>query len=255
MLIAGNWKMNTLAAEGVALAQEIAALAAAEQPADTSLLVCPPFTGLASVASALRGTLVSVGAQNCHHLASGAYTGEVSAVMLASVGASFVILGHSERRQYCGETDEMVNHKMHAALAANLVPIVCIGETLDERQGGTTESVLRSQLAGSLAGLAVSSPDDVVVAYEPVWAIGTGLAATAEQIRDTHAFIRTELEALLGSAGTAVKILYGGSLKSSNAREVFACANVDGGLIGGAALQAADFLAIARAASAAALAR
>ncbi|WP_200845257.1 triose-phosphate isomerase [Roseomonas sp. 18066] len=234
-LIAGNWKMNGTLAEAIDLARSVAA--APPQKAD--LLVCPPFPHLVPVAGALLKSEVALGAQDCHAAAKGAHTGDVSAAMLADLGAGYVILGHSERRADHGETDATVRAKAEAALAAKLVPVVCVGESEAERLSGQAEAVVATQLAGSLPeGFAAAGG---VVAYEPVWAIGTGRTPTEDDIAAMHARIRAEL----GATGAKLRILYGGSMKPSNAAAILALPNVDGGLIGGASLKAEDFLAIA----------
>jgi triosephosphate isomerase (TIM) len=241
-LIAGNWKMNGLAADGVALARAVAERAEKEA-LRCDLLVCPPATLLARVADALEGTKVAVGAQDCHVKASGAHTGDVSAVMVKDAGAAFVIVGHSERRADHGETDAVVRAKAEAGRAAGLVPIVCIGETAAERDAGKTMSVLARQIRGSVPpGLGAA---EVVVAYEPVWAIGTGRTPTTAEIEGAHAHIRSELIGHSGAGAEAVRILYGGSLNPGNAKAILAVAGVNGGLIGGASLKAEDFLAVA----------
>lgn len=242
-LIAGNWKMNMLAAEGIALARAIGAKA---DGASCDLLVCPPAPILQSVAEALADTIVAVGGQDCHEAESGAYTGDVSAAMVGDAGASHVILGHSERRHGLGETDARVRAKTVAAHAAGLVAIVCIGETEAERDAGQTLDVLGAQLAGSLPDNGISGAN-TVVAYEPVWAIGTGRTPTLDEVEAAHSHIRTTLEGALGSEGAAVRLLYGGSMKPENAGALLAVGNVDGGLIGGASLDADSFLAIAAA--------
>ena len=244
-LIAGNWKMNKLAAEGRDLASEIGGFAAGADGCD--LLVCPPATILHTVAETLNGSRVAVGGQNCHAEASGAYTGDISASMLTDAGATYVILGHSERRHGLGETDAMVQAKVTAALGAGLVAIVCIGETEAQRDAGRTLDVLSAQLEGSLppAGL---TGDNTVVAYEPVWAIGTGRTPTNDEIADVHRHIRIDLQQRVGSAADQIRLLYGGSMKPENAASILAIDNVDGGLIGGASLNASDFCAIAAAA-------
>jgi len=239
-LIAGNWKMHGSRAEAEALAGAVrdgAAGLAAE------LLVCPTFLHVAAVARTLEGSPVAVGAQDCHAAAKGAHTGDVSAPMLRDAGATHVILGHSERRADHGETDASVHAKAGAAAAAGLIPVVCVGETEAERLAGQAEAVVERQLAGSL-------PDGFagVVAYEPVWAIGTGRTPTEADIAAIHAVIRARLAARFGAAGEGTRILYGGSMKPGNAAAILALPNVDGGLVGGASLVAADFLAIARAA-------
>ena len=241
-LIAGNWKMHTLGQEARALAQAVAEGAQA-LPAD--VLVCPPFVHVASVAAALAGTKVAVGGQDCHAEIQGAHTGDVAAPMLRDVGATHVILGHSERRQNHAETDAQVRAKTLAATAAGLTPIVCVGETESERNAGREQAVVAGQLAGSLPeGFAG------VVAYEPVWAIGTGKTATEADVAAMHEFIRARLVAQCGPAGATILILYGGSVRPANATSLLAVPDVGGALVGGASLKAEDFLAIARAAKA-----
>lgn len=243
-LIAGNWKMNGLAADGLALAQAVAARSGEATACD--LLICPPFTLIGSAVQAVAGSTVAVGGQDCHAKVSGAHTGDISAAMLKDSGCAYVIVGHSERRTDHGETDAVVKAKAEAALAAGLKVIVCIGETLEQRDAGRTIEVNTSQLQGSLPAGAVA--DNTVIAYEPVWAIGTGRVATPEQAQDVHAAIRAELVKLVGADQAAgMRILYGGSMKPDNAPQLLALADVDGGLIGGAALKADDFLAIAKA--------
>lgn len=245
-LIAGNWKMNGLAVPGARLAGTLReAVAAAPPPCD--LMVCPPFTLVAALAHVLLGSGVAVGAQDCHARASGAHTGDVSAPMLRDAGATAVILGHSERRADHGETDGQVRAKAEAALAAGLAPIVCVGETWSEREAGRQDAVVAAQLAGSLPdGFAATG----VVAYEPVWAIGTGRTPTEAEIAAMHAMIRRVLAGRFGAAGQGVRILYGGSVKPANARAILALPEVGGALVGGASLVAEDFLAIAAAAPA-----
>ena len=246
--------MNKNAAEGVALFDEIkAALPCAGTPdvckGKVEILVCPPFTTLASVVAAAKGTCVNVGAQNIHWAANGAFTGEISAEMLVSTGVTHVIIGHSERRQYFGETDATVNQRTKAAIAANLIAVVCVGETLSEREAGTTMAVCERQIRDGLAGLTAEQMKGVVIAYEPVWAIGTGKVATDEQAQEVHAFIRKTLTAIFGIAiAAATRILYGGSMKPDNAAGLLAKPDIDGGLIGGASLKASDFVAIVKAA-------
>jgi len=253
-LIAGNWKMNKNAAEGVALFSDIkAALPCGGNPVDckgnVEILVCPPFTTLASVVAEAKGTCIKVGAQNVHWAANGAFTGEVSAEMLVSMGVTHVIIGHSERRQYFGETDATVNQRTKAAVAANLVAVVCVGETLSEREAGTTMAVCERQIHDGLAGLTAEQMAGVVIAYEPVWAIGTGKVATDEQAQEVHAFIRSILKAMFDAAtADATRILYGGSMKPDNAAGLLAKPDIDGGLIDGASLKASDFVAIVTAA-------
>jgi triosephosphate isomerase len=242
-LIAGNWKMNGLAAsldEARALADALGA-----QSPTARVALCAPATLIERMASALEGTAVLVGGEDCHASASGAFTGDVSAEMLKDAGATLVILGHSERRAGYGETDAVVADKVLAALRAGLEPIVCVGETLDQRQAGQALDVVTAQVRGSLpqalAGQAFA------VAYEPVWAIGTGLTPTLAEIEEIHVAIRGTLVELFGDAGARVPILYGGSVKPSNAREILAVTDVGGALVGGASLKAADFLPIVRA--------
>ena len=239
-LIAGNWKMHGLGADAVALARGVAAGA---EGLACELLVCPPFVHIAAVAQALAGSTVAVGGQDCHQAKQGAHTGDISPPMLRDAGASWVILGHSERRQNHGETDELVREKVLAAVDGGLLPIVCVGETEDQRNGGQETEVVGWQLAGSLP-----KPFTGVVAYEPVWAIGTGKTATEEDVAMMHAFIREELVRQFGDAGQGIRILYGGSMRPANAASLLAVPHVGGGLIGGASLKAEDFLAIARAA-------
>jgi triosephosphate isomerase len=243
-LIAGNWKMNGLTVAGARLAGAIREAAAAAPP-PCDLLVCPPFTLVSVLAHVLLGSGVAVGAQDCHARASGAHTGDVSAPMLRDAGATAVILGHSERRADHGETDAAVHAKTEAALAAGLVPIVCVGETLAEREAGRQDAVVAAQLAGSLPdGFAATG----VVAYEPVWAIGTGKTPTEAEIAAMHAMIRRVLGERFGAAGEGVRILYGGSVKPANAAAILALPEVGGALVGGASLVAEDFMAIAAAA-------
>jgi len=243
IIVAGNWKMNKLPAEGSALAAEIDKMLSTVDVSDVDVVVCPPFTVIPAVAEALRGSKVKVGAQNVHWAESGAFTGEISAEMLKSIGVEYVIIGHSERRQYFGETDETVNKRLKAALAAGLLPIVCIGELEIERKENRTEAVLAEQIRGGFAGISAEDMAKVVVAYEPVWAIGTGLTATPEIAEETHRFIRAEFAALFGrEVADGLRIQYGGSMKPENARELVACPDIDGGLIGGAALKADSFV-------------
>jgi triosephosphate isomerase len=244
--IAGNWKMNMTAAQGVALASAIKA--AFVPKAGVMAAVCPPFTALDAVGKALKGSPLMLGAQNMSAKADGPYTGEVASSMLLELGCSCVILGHSERRTLFGETDVIVNEKTRAALAAGLKPIVCVGETLVQRKAEQTSAVITEQVLGSLAGLGASL-GKIVIAYEPVWAIGTGLTASPAQAQEVHALIRTLLARLGGDeAARGVLIQYGGSMKPDNARELLAQPDIDGGLIGGAALKADSFLAIINAA-------
>mgnify|MGYP003350393869 CR=1 FL=1 len=244
-LIAGNWKMNGLAADGAALAHAVAQAAETLGPGAPELVLCPPATLLAQTVAICRSGRVGVGGQDCHTAASGAHTGDVAAPMLADLGCRFVIVGHSERRADHGEGDATVRAKASAAQAAGLVAIVCVGETLAERDAGQTLEVLRRQVAGSMPDRA--SAANTVVAYEPVWAIGTGRNATAAQIGEAHAFIRGELAGRVQDPAD-VRLLYGGSVKPANAAEILRVADVDGALVGGASLKSEDFLAIVRAA-------
>ncbi len=243
-LIAGNWKMNGLKADGLALAKGLAdKLKAGPAPA-CDLLVCPPFTLIAAVVDAVAGSTLAVGGQDCHAKTSGAHTGDTSPAMLADLGCGYAIVGHSERRTDHAESDAVVKAKATAAQAAGLIAIVCIGETLAQRDAGQTMDINRSQLLGSLPDGA--TPENTVIAYEPVWAIGTGRVATPAQAQEVHAAIRAELTKKLGGEAAAkMRILYGGSMKPDNARELLALPDVDGGLIGGASLKVADFWGIA----------
>jgi triosephosphate isomerase (TIM) len=244
-LIAGNWKMNGLRADALALARGVADGVRLAGWKDREVLICPPATLLIAVAEAVAGSGVLCGGQNCHVGASGAHTGEISAEMLSDSGGSHVIVGHSERRADCGETDAIVRAKAEAAWRAGLLPIVCIGETLAEREAGRTLGVLEAQLKGSVPTGATSAK--LVVAYEPVWAIGTGKTPTVAEVAAAHAHIREVLTGLASDAG-ALRVLYGGSVKGSNAGELLSADNVDGALVGGASLKADEFLAIAKAA-------
>ncbi len=248
-LIAGNWKMNKTSAEATALVADI--VAAVGRQAEVDVVVCPPFTSLESAGKALEGSTVKLGAQNMHPEASGAFTGEISAGMLRALFATHVILGHSERRAYFGETDAFINKKVLAALKNQLKPILCVGETLAEREAGSTLKVVQTQLEAGLEGVSKELAATVVIAYEPVWAIGTGKVATTEQAQEVHAFIRGLLVKLFGDAvAQKVRILYGGSMKPSNAPDLLAQKDIDGGLIGGAALEARSFVELVTAAAA-----
>lgn len=244
-IVAGNWKMNTLPAEGVELAKGVVA-GRGEVCSCVNFIVCPPFTHLSMVAEALKGSDIELGAQNCAAEAKGAYTGEVAASMLAALGCKYVILGHSERRQYYGETSATLNKKMEQAYANNLTPIYCVGENLEEREAEKHFDVVKAQIEEVVYNLTEEQFKNLVIAYEPVWAIGTGKTATAEQAQEIHAYIRKVLADKFGAAAAECPILYGGSCKPSNAAEIFAKEDVDGGLIGGAALKAEDFLAIGK---------
>jgi triosephosphate isomerase len=240
-LIAGNWKMNGLKSSHAEFDAMLAGAGALAAKAD--LLVCPPATLIAAFADKARGSKVAVGAQDCHPKASGAHTGDLAAEMLADAGASAIIVGHSERRADHGESDALVRQKAEAAWRAGLVAVVCIGETRAERDAGQTLDICGTQLRGSLPDGTTST--NLVVAYEPVWAIGTGLTPTAEDVEQVHRFIRGVLTDRFKGEGAKIRILYGGSVKPSNAAELMGVANVNGALVGGASLKAADFLAIA----------
>ena len=243
--VAGNWKMNTLLEEGAALAKDIVANLN-EVPADVQLIVAPPFTHLDRIGGIIKGTPVALAAQNCADKEKGAYTGEVSAAMIASAGCGYVILGHSERREYYHETSAILNDKLALALANGLKPIFCVGEKLEEREAGRHFDVVGAQIREVIFNLTPEQLAEVTIAYEPVWAIGTGKTATAGQAQEIHAFIRKTLAEKFGDQSEEVSILYGGSCKPSNARELFAQKDIDGGLIGGASLKASDFIAIAK---------
>ena len=240
-IVAGNWKMNKTLQEGIELAKELNEVLTADKP-NCGVIICTPFIHLASVVPAVDASIIGVGAENCADKVSGAYTGEVSAAMVASTGAQYVILGHSERRAYYHETPEILKEKVQLALANGLTPIFCIGEVKEERVDGRQNEVVRAQIEGSLFDLSAEDFSKIILAYEPVWAIGTGLTATPQQAQDMHAFIRSVVAEKWGAeVADNTSILYGGSCKPSNAKELFANPDVDGGLIGGAALKAADF--------------
>ena len=246
-IVAGNWKMNLDRAKARDLATAVAARAA--EAGTTELVLCPPAVYVETVAAALGGSSpVALGAQNMHDQSSGAFTGEVAPPMLLDLGCRYVILGHSERRTLFGETDAVVNATTRAARAAGLTPIVCVGETLEEREGGRTAAVVTTQVQGSLAGLTPADLEKIVVAYEPVWAIGTGRVATPQQAQEVHALIRGLLGGLASPAVAAkVRIQYGGSVKPDNAADLAVQPDIDGALVGGASLKADDFLGIAKA--------
>ena len=246
-VIAGNWKMNKNRAEAKALIEELKPLV---KDADCGVIVCVPFTDLETVLAATEGSNICVGAQNCHFAPSGAFTGEIAATMLTEMGVEYVVLGHSERRQYFGETDVTVNKRVRAALDAGLKPIICVGELLEQREQGVTAEVCGMQTRIALGGVTVEELKKVIIAYEPVWAIGTGKTATAEQAGEVCGLIRATVADLYGKeAADALTIQYGGSMNAGNAAELLAQEDVDGGLIGGAALKAPDFSAIIAAAS------
>lgn len=246
-LVAGNWKMNGSRAAARDLVEGIKAGIGSVKKAKVA--ICPPFVYLADCAALLKGTPIALGGQNLYHAASGAYTGEISAAMLGDFGCGYVIVGHSERRALCGESDETVARKVLAAVKAGLTPILCVGESLEERESGHTEQVVARQLDAVLhaaEGSVLLAKS--VVAYEPVWAIGTGRTATPQQAQDVHAFIRQRLAVQNADMARKIQLLYGGSVRASNAAELFGMPDIDGGLIGGASLQADEFLAICRAA-------
>ena len=239
-VIAGNWKMNKTPAEATALINEMKPLVA---DADCEVVLCVPFVDLSAALAAAEGSNIKIGAENCHWAASGAYTGEVSTGMLKEMGVEYVVIGHSERRQYFGETDETVNKRTLTAINAGLIPIVCIGESLEERETGKTEEVLATQIKDGLKG--IEDLTKIVIAYEPVWAIGTGKTATAEQANETIAFIRKTVgEMFCPKCADALRIQYGGSMNAGNCKELMAMPEIDGGLIGGASLKAPDFATI-----------
>ena len=245
-IVAGNWKMNTTVPEGIELAKAVVAKSA-EVPAEVKLIIATPFTHLYPVAEVVKGSVVGLSAENCADHSKGAYTGEVSVDMLTSVGCEYTILGHSERRQYYGETDEKLVEKTKLALAAGLKVILCVGENLEEREAGKHFDVCEAQIKNVLYNFTEEDMKNIVIAYEPVWAIGTGKTATAEQAEEIHAFIRKVVADKFGAqVAEDTTILYGGSCKPSNAKELFAMKDIDGGLIGGAALKADDFIAIAQ---------
>jgi triosephosphate isomerase (TIM) len=247
-LIAGNWKMNKSGTEAVQLCAALSAAVANAGAGEVDVIVCPPATALREVSDALMGTGIAVGGQNMHEEAAGAFTGELSGAMLDDAGATSVILGHSERRTLFGETDEALAKKVPAALEAGLTPILCVGESESEREGGQTDDVLRTQVEAGLAGVGDERLPDVVIAYEPIWAIGTGKTATPEMAQESIAFIRGVVAERDAGAAERMRILYGGSMKPGNAAELLALPDLDGGLIGGASLVAEDFGAIVSAA-------
>jgi triosephosphate isomerase len=248
-LIAGNWKMHKTHLEGIQLTQKLAWALTSEDTDAVEVVVCPPFTALRSIGTLIDGDKLAIGlgAQDCHPEPQGAFTGEVSAPMLAALGCTYVIVGHSERRQHFGETDELVNRKARAVLEAAMRPIVCVGETLEQREAGQTAEVVQGQVRGSLAGLPTEQVAGLVVAYEPVWAIGTGRAATAEDAQETIALVRGTVAELAGrAAADELRIQYGGSVKAANAEELAAKPDIDGALVGGASLDADEFALIVK---------
>ncbi|MCZ7557405.1 MAG: triose-phosphate isomerase [Bacteroidia bacterium] len=250
-VIAANWKMHLDSSGAQALARDVRQHMEREPANAAQVILCPPFPFLGIVKTAIEGSGIGLGAQNMHTAPSGAFTGEVAAPMLQAMGCGWVILGHSERRQYFGEDDAHINAKVHTAVQHGLTPIVCVGETLEQRELGVTEQVIEAQVRGVLAGLAPDNVAKLILAYEPVWAIGTGKTATPAQAQEVHALIRALVGLLHGStAADALVIQYGGSVKADNAAELFAQADVDGGLVGGASLDASAFAAIIHAAGA-----
>ncbi|WP_019121147.1 triose-phosphate isomerase [Brevibacillus massiliensis] len=243
-ILAGNWKMYKSVAEAAEFARQLPA----EDPANgVEKVICAPFTALAALSERLKGSPYQLGAQNMHFAQQGAYTGEISPLMLKELGVAYVILGHSERRQYFQETDELVNKKVKAALAHGLKPIICVGESLEEREGGKTEEVVRSQTTAALAGVSAEQAAELVIAYEPIWAIGTGKSSTAEDANQTIACIRQVVAAVLGQqAAEQVRIQYGGSVKPENIASFMQQSDIDGALVGGASLAADSYLALAQ---------
>ena len=241
-IIAGNWKMNNTKAQATEL---INALKPLVKDAECDVVICVPYTVIETAAKLTAGTNIKVGAENIAWADKGAFTGEVSAAMLKEVGAEYVVIGHSERRQYFGETDESVNKRTLQALKEGFKPIVCVGETLSEREGGETEAVCKRQVLGAFAGISLADAEKTVVAYEPVWAIGTGKTATSAQAQETISYIRGVLKSLYGAeTAEKIRIQYGGSMNPANAKELMAQPDIDGGLIGGASLKAPDFSAV-----------
>lgn len=246
-VIAGNWKMNKTRPEAKALIEQIKPLV---KDADCGVVVCVPYTNLETALEATKGSNIKVGAENCHWAKSGAFIGEISADMLAEMGVEYVVIGHSERRQYFGETDKTVNQRVRAALDAGLKVILCVGELLEQREQGITEEVCGMQTKVALCGVSKEELSHIIIAYEPVWAIGTGKTATAEQADEVNGFIRSVVAGLYGEdAAQALTIQYGGSMNAKNAEELLSKEHVDGGLIGGASLKAEDFSIIVKAAS------
>ena len=246
-VIAGNWKMNNTPAETTALINEMKPLV---KDADCDVVLCVPFVDIAAAVEAAKGSNIKIGAENCHFAESGAYTGEISAQMLTACGVEYVVIGHSERRQYFGETDQTVNLRTKAALAKGLKAIVCVGETLEQRELGYTETLLKYQTKMALTGVSKQDLKNVIIAYEPVWAIGTGVTATADQADEGNGYVRAAIAEVYGAdVAETVTVQYGGSMNAKNAQELVSKVNVDGGLIGGASLKAEDFSIIVAAAS------
>jgi triosephosphate isomerase len=246
-LIAGNWKMNTNAFEAEKLSGYVAGYLK-ENPARCEVLMCPPFTSIASVGETVKGSHIKLGAQNCYHEQKGAFTGEISINMLRYIDVTYIIIGHSERRKIFGETDELINKKIKAVLDAELTPVFCIGETIDERNAGKTYEVIEKQITSGLNGIPAEKIAKCVIAYEPVWAIGTGISATPEQAGEAHTNIRSFLKDKYGEEVSAIKLLYGGSMNEKNCRELLSLKDVDGGLIGGASIKGDSFIEIIRSA-------
>lgn len=243
-LIAGNWKMHKLSGETANLAGEVSNYLRENSSENIEVLVCPTFINIGAARDAAKGSNLKVGAQNCHYETQGAFTGEVSPDMIKDVGCEYVIVGHSERRQIFGEKNDFINKKVHAGLAAGLKVILCVGETLGERTEGKTNEIIKSQLLGGLEALSPDTVDEIVIAYEPVWAIGTGVVAEPQQADEAHNYIRNLLIENFGIKAEDIPILYGGSMKPSNADSLLKLKNVNGGLIGGASLKSDDFIGI-----------
>ncbi|MEI6090596.1 MAG: triose-phosphate isomerase [bacterium] len=248
-LIAGNWKMNTVPDEAAVLASAIRKGLVGMDLSRVGVLLCPPAINLLRVIQITEDSNLKVGAQNCHYAKSGAFTGEISCEMIRKSGAEYVIIGHSERRCLFGETDEFINKKVHSAIAEGLKPILCVGETLEQRNEGSTLPIVMGQLEKGLAGLTAEQSGSIIIAYEPVWAIGTGLSATAEQAEEVHSQIRSAMRVIFGEKGNNMFILYGGSMNAQNAGELLSQPNISGGLIGGASLKFEEFLSIIKTAS------
>lgn len=240
-IVAGNWKMNLTKNDGLLLVEGVLN---GVVDTETQVILAVPFPFISDTVSMVEGSTVSIAAQNCHQERNGAYTGEVSVEMLKSFGCDYCIVGHSERRQYFGETDRYINHKIELLLEADIQPIYCCGETLEQREEGNYLQVIEEQIQSALQGFTKDQLKKIVIAYEPVWAIGTGETATPEQAQEIHAFIRGKLSQVMGTESESISILYGGSVKPANAQELFSQKDIDGGLIGGASLKAPDFLAI-----------
>jgi len=241
-IVAGNWKMNTNLSSGIELAKEVNNLVVNNNIKNVKVILSPPFTHLSDINNIINKEYISISAQNCSYETKGAFTGEISAEMIKSIGAEYIIIGHSERRAYFKENNQVLNKKVKKVLENNLIPIYCCGETLEEREKGKLFEIIKNQIIEALFDLPEEDFKKVIIAYEPVWAIGTGITATSEQAQEMHLFIRNELIGKFGKAiADSIPILYGGSCKPSNAKELFANPDVDGGLIGGAALNAEDF--------------